>query len=144
MYIALVAFMLITGQNIKAQNIDESLVKYKNDICLFLINEKEIDTTLDVEKYIYSNIIKSFLNDKIVYYRIGITSSHARKYLAVVCENKLHIYKTDDFNQEFKEIFKYLIYKGNLLSTEELFDLILEIKYMYDYNNDLSNFNMIR
>jgi hypothetical protein len=123
-----------------AQILEKELQTYKHQLIDSLKSFEEIYGDLDSLYVEYNNKVYSYnlLSVKkggIMFFEIGTTSSHNRKYLAILYKKQLIIYKTKDFLNDFSGICMYINYipesSGKIIS---ILTLLGKISEMYKYN----------
>lgn len=127
----------------KAQLLDSDLKSYEHQIIDSLRSFNEITGNIDsllgyYKNKIYSRNLFPQPNKKILFFEIGITSAHSRKYLAIIYKRKLIIYKSINFLNDFFDINNQIknIPEGNF-KVEGIIDLLNKIANIYKYNISL-------
>lgn len=124
-----------------AQILDNELQLYKRQIVDSLKSFGEIfgDNELLLGKYkdlIYSRNLFPKSEKTVLFYEIGITSSHSRKYFAVLNKRKLVIYNSKDFLNDFFDINNQIKnIKDSLCKVSDITVLFAKIASIYQYNN---------
>ena len=116
--------------------LDKELKIHADEIINFLKKSGEIDNSTE------PNSQKEFLiSSKIAdigirsgFYQVGISSSHGKKYLALLSNNNLFIFQTTNFEYEFDSILNRIKVIKLSISAKKMTKCFKNIKSVYDYN----------
>ena len=121
--------------------LDSKLRSHQNQIITFLKNNGETDNSFSLDyykQYLISGKICT-INKNTVFYKLGLSSTHTKMYLAVFSNNKLIIYPTKNFAIEFDDILVKLQSFKLELTNIKLIECMKDIKFLYDTNQTTEN-----
>jgi hypothetical protein len=127
---------------------DTLLMRYKKDICFMVLEQENLANTVncsEIDKSIFIRKIKPISsNNNLNYYVLQLSVTHTKRFLCVVFNDKFEIFASQNFDEEFESIFKYFDHKDLILHSKNIYSFLMEVKAIYDYNNDDRNFNRIQ
>ncbi len=128
--------LFIFHTNLYSQMLDSKLMRHQSQIMTFLKNNGEINDSLSQDyykQYLISGKICS-INKKTVFYQLGLSSTHSKRFVAVLSDTEMTIYPTTNFAIEFNDILLKLQSVKLELTNGNLIECIKDIKFLYDLN----------
>ena len=128
--------LFIFNTNLYSQMLDSKLMSHQSQIITFLKNNGETNDSFSLDyykQYLISGEICN-INKKTVFYQLGLSSTHSKRFVAVLSNNKLIIYPTKNFAIEFNDILLKLQSFKLELTNIKLIECIKDIKFLYDTN----------
>lgn len=137
-YIIILILFLSSSEVKSQQHLNSEIKTNISEIFKFLKNSNEIDSTKNLnesKEIIYSREIGAFNNRKIIFFEIGITSLHSKKFISILDNKKFTILSAGDFDKDFSILLSHIASLKEKISIEEFVKFLNDLKYVYESND---------
>lgn len=137
-YLIILILFLYSYEVKSQQHLNSEIKTNISEIFKFLKKNNEIDSTKNLnesKEIIYSREIRSFNNRKIIFFEIGITSLHSKKFISILDNKKFTILPTENFDEDFSSLLSHINSLKEKIGIEEFVNFLNDLKYVYESND---------